>query len=302
MKIGIKTMKLNKLVVASSLLLLSLAGVADNVTYDPAKRAANGQTADANDINDNFDEAKRAIETKADQDALDTHELTGDAHHAKYTDAEVESIATNRVNNHDTSASAHTTLFSEVKNAICSLFNASLDSPAFCNVLSFRHVFITSDTFNGRLGGNAGADALCQAISERPSAVVSPGTYKAWITVHSAVPARERHTHSNVPYMHVGGAPLADDWSDLTDGSIQAAAAWRFEDGVVAANPSAHAHWWTGTGYDGDYPGGGTCQGFLSNDALDYGGLGSSHSNGTAWTYASTISCDTPLHLICIQQ
>jgi hypothetical protein len=79
-----------------------------------------------------------------------------------------------------------------------------------------RTVFVTSTTYDGNLGGLAGADAKCQA---RASAASLPGTYKAWLS-DSTVSAGDRMTHSTGAYKLKNGTVVATNWTDLTDGSL----------------------------------------------------------------------------------
>lgn len=80
-----------------------------------------------------------------------------------------------------------------------------------------KTVFITSTTYTGNLGGIAGADAKCQA---RADAASISGAYKAWISDNSGSPDA-KHTHNPSRYQLVDGTVIADNWDDLTDGSIQ---------------------------------------------------------------------------------
>jgi hypothetical protein len=90
---------------------------------------------------------------------------------------------------------------------------------AFCNAGSctaFKRVFVTSTSYDGNLGGPAGADAKCQA---RAVAGGLSGTYKAWIST-TVTPAATRQAHSTVPYMLVNRTRVANDWNGLISGSL----------------------------------------------------------------------------------
>jgi hypothetical protein len=80
-------------------------------------------------------------------------------------------------------------------------------------------VFVTSVGFKGDFGGVTGADAKCQA---RADAVKLAGTYKAWLSgsALSSSPS-VRFTHAAVPYVLLDGSVVANDWADLTDGTLQ---------------------------------------------------------------------------------
>lgn len=77
-------------------------------------------------------------------------------------------------------------------------------------------VFITSTLGDGDKGGLAGADATCQALA---TAAGLGGTFKAWLSDDNASPDT-RFTHSNKKYALVDGTVIANDWGDLTDGTL----------------------------------------------------------------------------------
>lgn len=81
-----------------------------------------------------------------------------------------------------------------------------------------KRVFVTSTVSNGNLGGLAGADSKCQ---ERALAAVPtlPGTYKAWLSDDVASPST-RFKKAAIPYRLVSGTLIANDWIDLTDGTL----------------------------------------------------------------------------------
>jgi hypothetical protein len=82
-------------------------------------------------------------------------------------------------------------------------------------------VFLTLETFDGNLGGLAGADAACQ--SEARAAGLS-GTYRAWLSDSTAW-AGTRVTHTAARYVRIDGQTVASGWGDLTDGDLDAAIA-----------------------------------------------------------------------------
>jgi hypothetical protein len=77
-------------------------------------------------------------------------------------------------------------------------------------------VFITSTTFQGNLGGLAGADAICAQAALNGSL---PGTFKAWLSASNDSPVT-RFTRSTGPYQLRNGATIAVDFDALVDGSI----------------------------------------------------------------------------------
>jgi hypothetical protein len=112
--------------------------------------------------------------------------------------------------------------------------------------------FVTSGIYTGNLGGLAGADAICQGLA---TAACLPGTYMAWLSTPTESPST-RFTQQSVPYLLVNGTQLADDWADLTDGSL-AAVFDRDEWGAPAPTTTAacsnpHVSW-SATDFDGTY-------------------------------------------------
>ena len=79
-----------------------------------------------------------------------------------------------------------------------------------------KRVFVTSALYKGDFGGLAGADAKCQ---ERAVAAKLPGTYKAWLSTAQSSPSN-RFTKATIPYRLVDGTLIANDYTDLTDGTI----------------------------------------------------------------------------------
>ena len=77
------------------------------------------------------------------------------------------------------------------------------------NELNEKTVFVTSERFNGNLGGLKGADDKCQAQAEDPASIVPSGTYLAWLSDGTESPDT-RFTKSSHPYqLAAGGAGSA---------------------------------------------------------------------------------------------
>jgi hypothetical protein len=88
-----------------------------------------------------------------------------------------------------------------------------------CNLVSGKRVFATANRYDGAFGGVFGADAVCQ--SDAAAAGLS-GTYRAWISDASSGPANRFVRSNSEPYVLVDGTVVANNWADLTDGTIQA--------------------------------------------------------------------------------
>lgn len=157
-------------------------------------------------------------------------------------------------------------------------------------------VFVTAGTWQGDLGGAAGADAKCQ--QEADSAGVA-GTFMAWLSTSGSSPASD-FTRSPAPYVLSNGNRVADDWDDLTDGSLQNPINVELSGGTTS-----YQFAWTGTGADAsaqiytcsDW----TAVGSSSNNLI--GVVGQPGSTGTSWTrFESSLNCGLSSPLYCFQQ
>ena len=80
-------------------------------------------------------------------------------------------------------------------------------------------VFVSSQRHLGDFGGAIGADSFCQNLA---SIAGLSGTFKAWLSESTYISSPAgRFIQSSIPYTLVNGTRIANDWSDLTDGSIQ---------------------------------------------------------------------------------
>ena len=191
-------------------------------------------------------------------------------------------------------------------------------------------VFVSSQLFNGNFGGgqrilgHLEADKRCQDLATEAGLA---GSFKAWISgrvdtgsgplPHGVV---DRFTQSAVPYRLVNGTQVADDWADLTDGSLDHAI-----DRDEYGNPvGQETRVWTntrtnGTAWDNsrqcavgpnpDIPGlwtwscgapswtAGDCQ-------FQSGKYGQANSTGGDWTgtNSSNTACTNQFHLYCFEQ
>ncbi len=80
-------------------------------------------------------------------------------------------------------------------------------------------VFVSSLTYNGDLGGLAGAQQKCQALADAVPSLQGK-KFRAWLS-SSTIPAKDRIIHSNLPYELIDETKIANDWSDITDGTLQ---------------------------------------------------------------------------------
>ena len=82
-----------------------------------------------------------------------------------------------------------------------------------------KTVFVTKASFPSDMGGLAGADAKCQAEADDPESIVPAGTYLAWLSDGTDSPDT-RFTKFSQPYVLPDGTKIAENYADLTDGSI----------------------------------------------------------------------------------
>ncbi len=155
-------------------------------------------------------------------------------------------------------------------------------------------VFLTSTAHNGVLGGLSGADSICQA---RATAAGLQGTYKAWLSDATQSPST-RFNKLNVPYKLVNGTLVANNWADLTDGTI-AAVIDKTEIGATQSTISP----WTNTGiHGGIYSTSDTCSNWTSASSGLQSRIGNLTVTSSSWTNHSFQACNLGKWLYCFQQ
>ncbi|HRE90055.1 MAG TPA: hypothetical protein PK095_13055, partial [Myxococcota bacterium] len=114
-----------------------------------------------------------------------------------------------------------------------------------------RLVFVSRFLVNGTMGsgGLAAADALCQTWANNAAhtqGLVPGATFKAWLSDDSQSPSTRLNTAGG-PFVTVNTSSvttiIANDWADLTDGTLDAAIGTT-EEGI---NPVGATEVWTGT-------------------------------------------------------
>lgn len=173
-----------------------------------------------------------------------------------------------------------------------------------------KTVFVTSTTTTGNLSGLAGADAVCQGLAAEAGIA---GTFKAWISgrEQSNQDAAGRLTHAAVPYTLVDGTVVADNWADLTDGTLDHALNLTETGGTVPAG----ARVWTNTTTAGlawentrdcalgSGPATWTCNP-TTECPFESGKYGQAQSTSAAWTgeTSSNTACSNAYRLYCLEQ
>ncbi|MFC1730253.1 DUF1554 domain-containing protein [candidate division KSB1 bacterium] len=169
------------------------------------------------------------------------------------------------------------------------------------------YVFVTSGSYDGDLlaaaqsagytgiNGLEAADYFCQ---EEASAAGLAGTFKAWISDDSTH-ASQRLNHADGDYLLTDGTLIANDWDDLVDGQLSANI-----NKDADTNDVGSVNVWTDTDFDGKLIPNFNCNYWTSNDPTHFGKIGITSSSTFTWSYfsATDFTCDTPLHLYCMQQ
>ena len=181
----------------------------------------------------------------------------------------------------------------------------------------YHRVFLTSATFDGNLGGIAGADAKCEAAAASASL---GGSWQAWLSDHVTYPALT-FPQLGASYRRLDGAVIATSWADLVDGSIASpinvdesgknvTAASSNSNTTCSGNFRPKVH--TGTYYNGNRyttSSSRNCLAWKSNTtsgSSSYGaGIGVAGVTNSQWSYAcNTDRCYSTYrgHLYCFEK
>ena len=155
---------------------------------------------------------------------------------------------------------------------------------------------MTSQRWNGALGGLAGADKACNdAAAAGRSANVRGRTYKAWLS-NGAVGAYARLTHGTSRYVSTTGQLIANDFNALTTSGF--ASPPTDENGDTAGGSV-----WTATIATGSYtPSASSCTQWTNGTPLVAGLVGQVDAkDATTWTNSGQLPCDTLGHLYCLE-
>lgn len=187
----------------------------------------------------------------------------------------------------------------------CSIYHPNGGGVKPCSALATapsigKKVFVTSTTYTGNLGGVSGADAKCAA---RATAASLPGTFKAWISDGTTAPA-STFAQATQSYRLVDNTQIADDWADLTDGSLYAPIN---KDEFGAPAVSIGNRVWTNVQVTGIrfYPSGTNihCTGWTyGSGSATYGVTGMFIVSGGSWSAAEDRACNETYPLYCFQQ
>ena len=158
-----------------------------------------------------------------------------------------------------------------------------------------RVVFVTSETVTGNLSSIVGATTVCRAAAITAGLENGDG-FRPWLSDDQSWPDMV-FVHGKGRYVTVDGAVVADDWWDLTDGTLHAAIIIDeygvLQDEAVFTNTTVqgvpisvddHCEGWTSV--------------FFPN--LTYAGLSS--ESDAWWTHFDIAPCGLNAHLYCFEQ
>lgn len=179
----------------------------------------------------------------------------------------------------------------------CSVCGTDCGAQSACEAgacIDARRVFITSETFDGNLGGESGADANCQAAA---AAASLGGTWRAYLLQEPG--GLNRHSRPDVPHIRLDGVRIADTWADL-DSSVAAPLNVAETMQVVGGNA------WTGMS-DNNPIGDMDCDdwstavfGCLQGEAC--GAAGESNTIDSHWDGWYLFHCSDQYRLYCVEQ
>lgn len=171
------------------------------------------------------------------------------------------------------------------------------DQAEFHPTLGKIVVFRTSSAYGAAMGGIAGADAICAM-----HALIGglSGTYLAWISDGITAPVA-RMTQSSTPYYLPDGVTVvANDWADLTDGSLAH---------PIDRDESGRSYGGVGNVWSNVNSAGmvadpvNTCAGFTSGSVMINGKVGQYSRTDSLWTdVPGGPSCNGSAPIYCVQQ
>ncbi len=184
--------------------------------------------------------------------------------------------------------------------------DAGTDSGAV--VVGAKRIFITAATYDGNLGGVAGADAKCQADANRPNAstykaLLVDGYYRVACTQGNENCAASQHVDwvlaANTVYVRSNGSAII--------GTTTSAGIFSWSGGALSNSIGPDvATAYTGLGSDWTrYPGCGTycdCTWFTKNTSGDSSSIGQAASLTSNMIVLGTASCSTSHVLYCVEQ
>lgn len=156
-----------------------------------------------------------------------------------------------------------------------------------------KRVFTTSG-LTGNMGGLTGADATCNA---RAMTGGFPGTYKAWLSTATET-ASSRLLHHTGPYVLPNGTKVADNWTDLTDGTLDAPINYTHTGTLITGTQQA----WTATTQAGALHPAGNCNGWTTAASNVFARVGRLNLADAQWSTSVTDTCNVSHFIYCFEQ
>ncbi len=173
-----------------------------------------------------------------------------------------------------------------------------------------KMIFITSQRYDGNLGGEVGANAKCQAAAVSQG---FPGVYRAWLSDQIRRPSNEGDPRGPVvDYRMVdtfgGDPPVEPNYAGFFSGSLQAPITQSEFGTFIEAGQNPQV--WTGFGLNfalgstvyPEYAFGQNCVDWTSNLSSDQGAYGDARQTDGRWTFTDFAACNNLAHLYCLQQ
>jgi len=162
-----------------------------------------------------------------------------------------------------------------------------------------RVVFLTQTQVNPNFGGFDGATERCNTAAKNGNGFVRGKAFVAWVSDATHVP-QNSFVHGTKRYYlpDDAGTTVANDWTELTSGTLRAPINV-FEDGSrAAATPDA----WTGTTANGTATTIDCSHWTVVDAGAVKGTRGAATSITQAWSNEDADNCDTNHHLYCFEK
>lgn len=177
------------------------------------------------------------------------------------------------------------------------------------NLACTRYVFLTSGVFDGKLGGLAGADALCTTAAQR-NPLIAKRVFHAWLSdATKNVNDATRFRRGTRPYIRIDGSNFAASFSQITSSAL--ANPLNIDESgnaLTGATGSPALSVWTATSAStGNAYNGFSCNNWTTNGSTAAGAFGDSGSKTSTWTEqfvdseVSSSLCTSQKHLYCIE-
>lgn len=163
-----------------------------------------------------------------------------------------------------------------------------------------RYVFVTSGVYSGEdIGAAIGADGRCNAYAALAGTLprLVGRSFQAWVSDDLAnFTASARLTHGTRPYRLVNDVLIANDWTQLTSGSILHPINIT-EQGLTVGQELV----WTGTTALGAVTAK-TCTNWSINGVDNTGTVGRANVTNSTWTNSGTSMCGIGHRLYCFER